>query len=186
MGKFELTRINGESVRGSDAYDEFSAAKLPWHEPGMIYRWIDRSARVLFERKRQGWKICSIEADFTAKGCPEHLLPVTDVTGTEIIFGESILAKMPITLYQARYKRNVLEKVVRKREANLEKVRAEGDRVAHELRARGAPIKGNVVEEVGAGEIQRDWNSNRDVTAADGRHVLGDGGPPETLRRRGK
>lgn len=183
MGRINLTHIKGSPVRGSDAYDEFSASQLAWKEAGMVYRWLDRVAKVVFERKRQGWLICDLRRDFIDKGCPEELLPSSDVTGSEIIFGESILAKMPIALYEKRYKRNILEKVVRKRESNIEKVRAEGERTAHELRSRGVAIKGNVVETVGAGETQRDWDSQFDVVAKDGKHVRGDGGPPPELRR---
>lgn len=172
MAKITITAVGGKRVKsGADAYDEFAAANVPWKEPGFVYRWLDREPRVIFERKRQGWKICDLVRDFKAKGCPDHLMPVTDVTGTEIIFGESILAKMPISLYEKRYRANVLEKVKSRREGLKEVARAAGDDAARELAKRGVTVKGDLVEDIGRGEIQRDWDSPRNVTSRDGRHV---------------
>ena len=171
--EISVTKIKGEAARGAKAYDEFSPMSLQWQQPGMIYRWLDRHPQVLPERKRQGWKICSMRADFVEKGCPEDLLPGSDSPTDQIIFGECILAQMPIGLYNQRYNRNIVTKATERRRANAELALSEGEKVARELKARGISVKGgNVVEGIDHREVERDWNSPYDLTTKDGKGQL--------------
>jgi hypothetical protein len=166
--EINVTRIDGKALAGRHAYDEFSPMSLAWQAPGTIYRWLDRHPQVLAERKRQGWKICNVTDDFVNRGCPSDLLPASDVPTGEIIFGESILGQMPLTVANQRYKRNIIDKAAERTRGRAEIALAEGERTARELRARGVTVRGgNVVERVDQREAERDWGSPYDLTTRD-------------------
>lgn len=159
------------ALDGKPTFDEFSVMSLQWKEPGMIYRWCDRHQQVLPVRLRQGWKVCNIEDDFRKRGCPEDRLP-TAAPGGEIIFGDSILCKMPLSLYNTRYRRDVLEPINQRKLAGRQEALSAGEAAARELRAKGVRVGANVLSSTSERDIEREWNDPRLVTSKDGAHVI--------------
>lgn len=166
-----ILNVDGGTVdRPPEEFDEFEPLKLHWKKPGMVYRWCDRDARVLPVRRRQGWKICNVEKDFRELGCPELRIPGVPQPGGEIHFGDSILAEMPIELYEKRYD-SMIRKATERSARGLSDVMRAGDEVAAELRSRGVTLTKPLVSEVDVAEERRDWNRDYKVQTRTGEIV---------------
>lgn len=140
------------SVRGSNAngegefFNEFSALDLLWKEAGYTYCWLNKDMRNVQTAKRRGWHVCNAELDFLDKGCPSDEIPGERAADGTLLFGDVILAKMPVGIYSNRAQRNV-EKARTRRRGEIERAMFEGERVASVLRGQGAQVGDNILTE---------------------------------------
>lgn len=154
MAEFPLRVVK---VAGANAapdgefFDEFQPLSLRWREPGMTYVWINRNEQMVSTRRRQGWEICSLERDFLSKGCPKDALPGHGSPDGEIHFGDLILGKMPIELWEKRQIR-LRAKVRAKQRGYVERPQDEGEKVASQLRRQIPGIGRSIVYKPGENE----------------------------------
>lgn len=139
-----VTRVNGQKTEKGDFFDEFAPLALEWCEPGFTYCWIDRDERVTSVRKRQGWAICNVKSDFIDKGCPEEKLPGTRSGTGELLFGDTILAKMPNELWSRRYAARI-EKARAQHRKGVNTATDAGRAVAATLRSHNIDVGDSIV-----------------------------------------